>query len=66
MNKLSMPLQSALWWLLPLVALAGMFVWETDWGRAVERRPEPAEAIEPKPVATALLPRPRRGTASVY
>jgi hypothetical protein len=56
MNKLSIPLQSGLWWLLPLVALAGMFGWETDWGRAVERRPEPAEAIEPKPVVTALLP----------
>ena len=56
MNKLSMPLQSMLWWLLPLVALAAMFGWETDWGRAVEKRPEPAEAIEPKPVATALLP----------
>jgi hypothetical protein len=56
MNKLSMPLQSALWWLLPLVVLAGLFGWETDWGRAVETRPEPAEAVEPKPVVTALLP----------
>jgi hypothetical protein len=56
MDKLSIPLQSALWWLLPLVALAGMFGWETDWGRAIETRPEPMEAIEPKAVATALLP----------
>ena len=56
MNKLAIPVQSALWWLLPLVALAVTFGWETDWGRSVERRPEPAEAVEPKPVATALLP----------
>jgi len=56
MNKLPMPVQSALWWLLPLVALAVMFGWETEWGFAVEKRPQPAEAIEPKPVATPLLP----------
>jgi hypothetical protein len=56
MNKLPIPVQSALWWLLPLVALAITFGWETDWGRSVEKRPQPAEAIEPKPVVTALLP----------
>jgi hypothetical protein len=56
MNKLPMPVQSALWWLLPLVALALTFGWETDWGRSVEKRPQPAEAIDPKPVVTALLP----------
>ena len=56
MNKLPMPVQSALWWLLPLVALAVTLGWETDWGRAIETRPPPAEAIEPKPVATPLLP----------
>ena len=56
MNKLSMPVRAALWWLLPLVALAAMFGWETDWGRAVEKQPETVETIEPKPVVTALLP----------
>ena len=56
MNKLSMPVRAALWWLLPLVALAAMFGWETDWGRAVEMQRETTEAIEPKPVVTALLP----------
>ena len=56
MDKLSMPLRSALWWLLPLVALAAMFGWETDWGRSVEKQPEVTEAIQPKPVVTALLP----------
>ena len=56
MDKLAMPLRSALWWLLPLVALAAMFGWETDWGRSVEKQPEVTEAIQPKPVVTALLP----------
>ena len=56
MSKLSTPLQSAFWWLLPLVALAGIFGWETDWGRAVETRPEASEPAQPKPAAVALLP----------
>ena len=56
MNKLPIPVQSALWWLLPLVALAITFGWETDWGRAVDKRPLPTEAIDAKPVVTALLP----------
>jgi hypothetical protein len=30
--------------------------WETDWGRAVEKHPQPAEAIAPKPVVASLLP----------
>jgi hypothetical protein len=30
--------------------------WETDWGRAVEKQPQSAEAIAPKPVVTSLLP----------
>ena len=56
MNKLAIPVQSGLWWLLPLVALAVTFGWETEWGRSIEKRPESAEAVEPKPVVTALLP----------
>lgn len=56
MNKLPLPVQSALWWLLPLVALAVTFGLETDWGRSVEARPQAVEPIEPKPVVTALLP----------
>jgi hypothetical protein len=56
MNKLAIPVQSALWWLLPLVALAVTFGWETDWGRSIEKRPESVEAVDPKPVVTALLP----------
>jgi hypothetical protein len=29
---------------------------ETDWGRGIDRLPAPAPTIEPKPIATALLP----------
>ena len=56
MNKLPLPVQSALWWLLPLVALAVTFGLETDWGRSVESRPQPVDPVEPKPIVTALLP----------
>ena len=55
-NKLTMQLRAALWWLLPLAALAALIGWETEWGRAVDTRPPAPEAIEPKPVAVALLP----------
>ena len=51
-----MHVQAVLWWLLPLAGLAAIIGWETDWGRAVETRPPPAEAIAPKPVVTSLLP----------
>ena len=47
---------AALWWLLPLAGLAALIGWETDWGRALETHPPPAEAIAPKPVVTSLLP----------
>jgi hypothetical protein len=56
MTKLPVRLRAALWWLVPLVALAGIIGWETDWGRAVETSPQLAEAVEPKPVTAALLP----------
>jgi hypothetical protein len=56
MNKLSAPLYATLWWLLPLAALAAMIGWETDWGRAVDKRPQPAEAVAPKPVVASVLP----------
>jgi len=51
-----MHVQAVLWWLLPLAGLAAVLGWETDWGRAVEKHPPPAEAIAPKPVVTSLLP----------
>jgi hypothetical protein len=48
--------RSALWWLLPLIALAAILAYETDFGRALRKTPPAPEPIEPKPVATALLP----------
>ncbi len=45
-----------LWWLIPFAALALLLGIETDWGRGLQRLPGPAPAIEPKPIATALLP----------
>ncbi len=56
MNRLGIQVQAALWWLLPLAGLAAVIGWETDWGRAMEKRPQPAEAIAPKPVVISLLP----------
>ena len=56
MQIYSARLRAALWWLLPLVALAATIGWETDWGRAVETRPLQSEAIAPKPVVVSLLP----------
>ena len=55
-ERLCPSMRGALWWLLPLLALAALIGWETDWGRAVDKHPPPAEAIAPKPVAVALLP----------
>lgn len=56
MGALSTQFRAMLWWLVPLAALAALIGWETDWGRAVEKRPPPAEAVAPKPVPIALLP----------
>ena len=49
-------LRAALWWLVPLAALAAVIGWETDWGGAIDKRPEPPAAIEAKPVVASLLP----------
>jgi hypothetical protein len=56
MTNLSARIHAALWWLVPLVALALIVGWETRWGSAFERRPAPAEPIAPKPVVSSLLP----------
>ena len=56
MPALSAFVRASLWWLLPLAALALALGFETDWGRAVQKRP-PAEALpEPKPLVVELLP----------
>ena len=56
MSNLTARLHAALWWLLPLAALAAVIGWETDWGSAVDKRLQPAAAIAPKPVVASLLP----------
>jgi len=56
MNPASSYARSTLWWAVPLAALAGILAYETDVGRALRKTPPPPEAVEPKPVATALLP----------
>ena len=43
-------------WLVPLVALALVVAWETDWGRQIVRVPSTPAPVEPKPLATAALP----------
>ena len=48
--------RAALWWGLPIVALAVLLGIETDWGRHPHRLPEPPPTIEPKPIVSALLP----------
>jgi hypothetical protein len=56
MNTTSARLIATLWWLLPLAALAAMVGFETDWGRTIDKRPQPAPTIEPKPVTASVLP----------
>ena len=56
MNPNQPPWRAWLWWLIPFAALALLLGIETDWGRGIHRLPGPAPAIEPKPVAAALLP----------
>jgi hypothetical protein len=45
-----------LWWIAPALALAALLGIETDWGGGMHLLPAAPAAIEPKPVASALLP----------
>ena len=56
MNTFAAHLRAALWWLLPLATLVVLLGLETNWGNALRIRPVPAEPVQPKPVAAALLP----------
>jgi len=56
MNNLAALFRVSLWWLLPLAALTAAIGWETDWGSALEKRPEPVAPIAPNPVVASLLP----------
>ena len=44
------------WWALPVIVLAALLGWETDWGRNVVRVPAAPAPIEPKPISAAVLP----------
>jgi hypothetical protein len=56
MTDLSARIRTALWWLVPLVALAAIIGWETRWGSAFDLHPAPAAPVAPKPVVSSLLP----------
>jgi hypothetical protein len=56
MNEVSSRLRASLWWLVPLLALAALVGWETDWGRELQPPLPAPEAITPKPVVAALMP----------
>jgi len=43
-------------WLAPIVALALVIGWETDWGRQIVRVPSAPAPAEPKPLSVAALP----------
>ena len=43
-------------WLVPVVALALVVGWETDWGRQIVRVPSTPAPVEPKPVVASALP----------
>jgi hypothetical protein len=56
MNEFSVHIRAALWWLVPLFVAVALIAWETDFGRAIRRRPPPDEAVSARPVVTSLLP----------
>jgi general secretion pathway protein N len=49
-------LRALLWWVAPVLASVALVGIETDWGGQLHRLPVAPQAIEPKPVAPALLP----------
>ncbi|HEY2864987.1 MAG TPA: hypothetical protein VGK37_15305 [Casimicrobiaceae bacterium] len=49
-------LRSLAWWVAPALAFFALLGIETDWGGEMHRAPAAPQAIEPKPVAPALLP----------
>ncbi len=56
MTDFSQNVRHALWWLVPLAAIAVAIVLETELGRGMNPQPPTEVPIEPKPVVTALLP----------
>ena len=49
-------LRALLWWVAPALAFFALLGIETDWGGELHKLPAAPQAIEPKPVAPALLP----------
>ena len=43
-------------WLAPFIVVALLLGWETNWGRTLKRVPAIDAAVQPQPVAVALLP----------
>ncbi len=43
-------------WLVPVVVLAFIVAWETDWGRQIVRVPSTPAPAEPKPLTPSALP----------
>ena len=56
MNGTLLRWRAWLWWLLPLAAFLVVLGVETEWGSRLHHVPDPAIALEPKPVSPALLP----------
>jgi len=56
MKNLPGAINGMLWWLLPLVVLAALIGFETDWGSGVNKSVPTEDPVVPKPVETALLP----------
>jgi hypothetical protein len=48
--------RALLWWVAPALALFALLGIETDWGGQLHVLPAAAQAIQPAPVAPALLP----------
>jgi hypothetical protein len=44
------------WWIIPVVVLAALIGWETDWGRQVVRAPSSPPPFEPKSISPSVLP----------
>lgn len=56
MNTLQSSLRGALVWIVPVVLLALLLLWQTDFGRAFSRTPPPEAAAAPQPMSLLLLP----------
>jgi hypothetical protein len=56
MNALQSTMRGWLIWLVPLVVLAALILWQTEWGRAFLREPPNDTGAAAKPLIVSLLP----------